>query len=116
MNEKISEKLLEYMQRTDDFFLEQSPALIKQALEYEKISAWLEVVIFTSLLLGAMSIAYYSWKHPSLDKYGTRETGSFLGVFMPLIFIPLVLVGIYSSIDTLIKISIAPKYFLLKLL
>jgi hypothetical protein len=115
MNEKILQKLLDYLQNTEDFVLEEVPEIIQQALKYEKISSHLNAGLMIILLSLAITIGYHFWKYPTLDKYGSREMGSFLGAFIPLIIAPLFFVQFCYSIDKLVKIYIAPKYFLITL-
>ena len=122
MNTQVSVKdqvwktLLEYMQSTKDFVLEQAPDVIRQALQYEKISTYVGAALVTLSLTAVIFIAYYFWKHPVLDKYGSREFGSFLGVLIPLCVTPLLVGQFFFLIDKLIKIHIAPKYFLINLI
>lgn len=116
MNEKISEKLLEYLQRTEDFVLEQSPEILKEALRYERIRSFISVLLMAVLFVSALSAAWYFWKHPTLDKYESRDTISFLGVLIPICLSPLFFVQLCSSVDSLIKIYVAPKYFLISLI
>jgi hypothetical protein len=113
---QIWQKLIEHIENTKDFVLEQAPDIIQQALKYEKISSYLTAALMLLLLCAAISIGYYFWKYPSLDKYGSRELGSFLGIFIPCIASPLFLVQFCYSIDKLVKIYLAPKYFLINLI
>lgn len=114
--EQMIQKLIEYMESSKDFLLEQSPELIQQALRYEKASAYFSSALMAILLCAAVSIGYYFWKNPTLDKYGSREMGSFLGAFIPLIITPMFFVQLCYSVDKLLKLYIAPKYFLITLI
>lgn len=40
MKEEVVEKILEYLNETQDFVLEQLPQVIQQALRYEKVAAF----------------------------------------------------------------------------
>ena len=116
MKEQILQKLIEYIQNTGDFVLEQAPEVIQQALSYEKIAAYLITALMLLLLSTAIFAGYYFWKHPVLDACGSRNAGSFLGVLIPCTVSPLLFVQLCYSIDKLVKIYIAPKYFLIQLL
>lgn len=115
MNEQILQKLLDHLQSTDDVILEQVPEIIQQALKYEKISSYLSASLIMLLLTLVICVGYYFWKHPTLDKYGSREIGSFLGILIPCFVTPLLFVQFCYSIDKLVQIYIAPKYFLINL-
>lgn len=116
MNDQILQKLLEYLQNTEDFVMEQIPDIVLQALKYEKISSYLSASLMMVLLTIAIVVCYYFWKHPTLDKYASRDVVSFLGVLIPGIISPILFVQLCSSIDKLVKIQLAPKYFLVQLL
>jgi hypothetical protein len=115
MNEKILQKLLDYLQNSEDFALEQIPEIVQEALKYEKVSAYLSIGLMLLLLSIAAYIGYHSWKHPTLDKYGSREIGSFLGVAIPFCTAPMLFIQFCCSVDKLIKMHLAPKYFLIEL-
>lgn len=116
MKEEILKKLLEYIQASGDFILEQAPDIIKQALAYEKISTWFCTILMFVLVTIGLSVAYYFWKHPKFDSYNSRTISSFFGVMIPSIVVPLLFIQFCSCVDTLIKIYIAPKYFLIQLI
>jgi hypothetical protein len=115
MKEDIVEKLLEYLQNTQDFVLEQVPQVIQQALRYEKISAYMVAIIMSALLLAAAIIFCYFWKNPSLDVHGCRKISSVMGMYIPGAISAIVFIQLCVSIDRLIEIYIAPKYFLIQL-
>src|ERR1700688_4041455 len=114
--EQMIQKLIEYMESSKDFLLEQSPELIQQALKYEKVSAYFSATLMVVLLSVAVPVGYYFFKNPTLDKYGFREIGSFLGAFISFIITPIFFVQLCYSVDKLLKIYISPKYFLIQLL
>lgn len=112
----IYQELLKHMESTKDFVLEQAPEVIQQALKYEKIAAFVSAALMTVLLVIALGVAYYFWKNPMFDKYGSREMHSLLGIFIPILISPLFFVQFCMAIDILIKIHVAPKYFLINLI
>lgn len=115
MQEQIIQKILGYLQATEDFVLENLPEVIQQTLKYEKISTLLSAFLMLCLFSGTVSIAFYFWKKPTLDKYGFNDMASIMGVIMPLAFAPLFFAQCCSSVDKLVKIYITPKYFLIEL-
>lgn len=115
MKEQVVRQLLEYIENTKDFVLEQAPDVLLQALRYEKFSNFLGGLLSFALIVFTLSIAYYCWKNPALDEYDHRDFLSAMGVFIPLVISPLLFVQLLTCIDKLIKIYVAPKYFLLQL-
>lgn len=116
IQEQILQKLIEYIEDTKDFILEQAPEVVQQILQYEKTSAYATSLLMLGLLASAVSLGYHFWKHPMLDKYGSREFLSFMVPIISLIVIAPLFVQLCTSVDKLIKIYIAPKYFLIELL
>jgi small-conductance mechanosensitive channel len=116
MKEEVVEKILEYLNETQDFVLEQLPQVIQQALRYEKVAAFVLATLMLVLLTLAIFVFYYSLQHPGLDKYGSRSTASVLGMFLPGALSAFLFIQFCVSADRLIKIYLAPKYFLIQLI
>jgi hypothetical protein len=110
------QKLIEYIENTKDFVLEQAPDVIQQVLKYEKTSSYLTATLMLLLLCAALITGYYFWRHPALDKYGSREFGSIFGLLVPCIATPMLFIQLCCSVDRLVKIYVAPKYFLIGLI
>jgi hypothetical protein len=115
MNEEISTKLLEYLQKTSDFALEQMPDIVIQTLKYQKFSIYLNMLTMGFLIILCAGLAYYFYTHPKFDKYGDKTILSTFGVFIPLGLILIFLVDLIIATDNVIKINIAPKYYLIEL-
>jgi len=115
MQDQIIQKILDYLEQTEDFVLEHLPDVIVQALRYERIISVLGVILLSFLFSCAVYVGYHCWTNPRLDKYGSWETISVLGVIIPCSFAPLLLVQLCFAVDKLIKIYVAPKYFLVQL-
>lgn len=116
MNEKILQKLLDYIQNTEDFILEQVPDTIMQMFRYEKISNLLTLGLMLILISLAIFGGLYMYYHPKLDKYGHREVISVIGPMVCAFFTPFAILQICINVDRLIKIYFAPKYFLINLI
>lgn len=114
--DQLWQTLIEHIENSKDFMLEQAPDFIQEALKYEKVSAFINAGIMAILFTTALGVAYYFWKYPTLDKYGSREFLSVFGVFIPLIFVVPTVAQLCISIDKLVKIYVAPKYFLINLI
>jgi hypothetical protein len=113
---QIWEKLFGYVEDTKDFVLEQAPEIVQQVLQYEKTSAYLTSFLMLGLMAVAISFGYHFWKYPTLDKYGSREFLSFMVPIISLMVIAPLFIQFCIDIDKLMKIYIAPKYFLIELL
>jgi hypothetical protein len=116
MKEEVIAKLMDYLQRTEDFALQEIPEVITQALRYEKINGWATASLMMVLILCLSVTAFLFYKFPSLDKYGDRTFLSEWGMFLPLIVVPIFFVQLCMSVDKLIKIYCAPKYYLIELI
>jgi hypothetical protein len=82
LKDQVLEKLINYLQNTEDFILEQVPETIYQVLRYEKTAYYISAFLMLTLLIIGLYIGYHFWKHPTLDKYGSREIGSFMGTLI----------------------------------
>lgn len=116
MKDEIANKLLQYLERSKDFLLEETPIVIQQALKYEKISCLLSMIFILVLMCVGTIIAYSCWKNPKLTEFKNWEITSIFGVIIPLLFSPVFICQFYCSLDKMIKIYIAPKYFLISLI
>lgn len=115
MQDKLIEKLIEYLENSQDFMLEQMPEIIQQALAYNKVSAMCGTGIMLGLLVAALFTAFYSWKRPALDVDGSRSSFSAISLIGSIAAIPMIFSGLWINIDKLLKIYIAPKYYLIQL-
>ena len=115
MKEQVWQQLVEYLQKVEDFGSEQLPELIVQVLRYERITAITTTVVTATLLALVICIGYLYWKNPKRDQYGSRPLESVFGIMFPAIFATLLLGVLGTSVNTLIKVYAAPKYFLLQL-
>jgi hypothetical protein len=116
MKEEIVSKLVEYIEGTKDFVLEQAPEILKEALRYEYLSSLFISISSGVLLVLALSVFYYAFCHPMVDKYGDRSFGSGMTMIVSAFVAVMVSGTLCISIDKIIKINVAPKYFLLTLL
>jgi hypothetical protein len=116
VKDQLLQKLLEYVEASKDFFIDQSPEVVQQIFTYHLYATWLEFLGCLTFVILLLSINLYCVFCPNLDKYGNREFISFFGSYMPfLISIPFIL-GSYACVDKFLKIYMAPKYFLISLI
>lgn len=115
MDEKIKEKILNYLENTKDFVLDQAPDIIQQALRYHYINALFGIITCFFILVILISVSYYSYSHPKLTQYGSWETSTFVFCFFPFIVCIPIFGAFLCDIDKFIKITTAPKYFLITL-
>lgn len=116
MKEQVIEKLLEYMQRSEDFLLEQVPDVLQQALRYQIISNWVGAIVTGLLAIVAVVVACYFWRNPKLDEYGSWTMDTLFFVMVPLLLLLPLAATCYGAIDNLIKLYMAPKYYLVQML
>ena len=116
MKQEILEKLLDYLQKNEDFALKHIPDVVLQAFRYEKISTYVTASLMIFLILTASAILFFTLIYPSYDKYNHRTLFSFMAPLISgLVLMPL-FVQLCICIDTLIKMYVAPKYFLIQLI
>lgn len=114
MKEQIIDKLIQYIEQSKDFILDQAPEVLLQTLRYQKTSNWFGMFISLLMIIILISIAFYIFMNPKFDKYDSRDFFSVFGVLVPsLISIPF-FCAFLSCTDTLMKLYLAPKYFLLE--
>lgn len=114
MKDQILQKLLEYLQNTEDFVLEQVPEIIQQVLRYEIISTYMGAGILLFIIILCIGLNIYLWKY-SEDTIKNTITSS---IIYPIssIALPFLFIQFCCLIDKLVKIYIAPKYFLIDLI
>lgn len=116
IKDQILQKLLEYMQESKDFLIEQAPDVVQQIFRYHLYTAWVELCICLSIGVLLLSVNLYIYLYPTLDSHGDRDLLSFFGAYMPMIFaIPLIAMS-WACMDKLMKIYLAPKYFIINLI
>ena len=115
MKEQILEKLVAYLQSTEDFMIAECPEVIQQSLKYHFLSSLIGFILCLFLMLASCYVFFHFYTNPTFDKYGTRELSCVMPMFLGGVFAFLSLVGIMSNADTLIKVCIAPKYFMINL-
>lgn len=114
MNEKLVENLLNYMNETKDFVLNQSPELIGEIISYHKAINFSCIGIFLPIFLICLGIFYYYLKYPKLEKYGiTCET--YVSLLVSSFFCLLTFIFLLESFRDLIGIYFSPKYFIIKM-
>jgi hypothetical protein len=116
MDEGISTKLLEYLQRSEQFLLKECPEIIQQAYKYHYISTVYSLILFSVCTLTLVVLFFYFFNNPSFDKYGDWTMLSVLRcTICGFLTIPLFISFIEQS-HKMLKIIYAPKYFLIQLL
>jgi hypothetical protein len=116
MKEEVINQLIEYMEQSKDFILQEAPDIIREMFLYEKISAWCGFIFCVFCFFSCISVFIYSWYYPSLDNYGCLKTETFMPRLFSTVLSFLAFIGLISNLDTLIKIYFAPKYFIIKII
>ena len=116
MNDELIEKLMDYLEKGQEFIADQAPDFIQQLLKYQWLSNLCGLIISSSIFLISFSVLMYFVFYPKYDQHNNLTFESMIGrVFggMATLFF---LIPITSCIDVLMKISIAPKMFLFEYL
>lgn len=113
--EKISDKLIEYLNKADNFFSDEVPAVIKETIEYYQWEMKFTFKILAGLFIGGVLMfsggLYYYINNPS--EYPSANLG-FLPMIVsifPIVLGPVIGSGIYYDYKML---KTAPKLFLLR--
>jgi hypothetical protein len=115
MNEKLCDQILEYMKSTGDFVIKEMPEVIQQALTYHWYTNLLGLSIYMSLFTISMGILIYFLTHIELTQFGDWSTFSCGSCLISGMISFVLFMAICCCADNLIKISSAPKYFIISL-
>ena len=98
------------------FVLEQAPDVIQQLLVYNFWSAIACIAISIAILAAFYKIGAFGW-----SKFVNRDTGIWsneeLWIIVPavcMMFSMLLLVGIFTNVDTCLKIKLSPKVYVIE--
>lgn len=111
----VLDELLNYLRVSENLNPEQIPEILFQTLKYEKISGIVELSIYGFLMVVTVAIGCFFLLNPTQDGYGNWTTSSFMGALVPSALAFMFFCSILRCIDKLIKINLAPKYFLMDL-
>lgn len=114
MKDEVIKKLIDYIDGSKDFLLDQAPQMFKEMIKYEYLVSILEAIFFLILISSAIYILYLSITNPARDKYDSRSYENLLGIVIPSILIVPLILGFWNGMTTAIQIKMAPKYFLLE--
>ena len=114
--EEILEKILDYVQRTEDFALEQIPQVLVEMIKYYRISSICESIMMVIIMTITAILSYTCIKSPKRDDFGDKLTPNVLApIFLGFIFF-ICFIIFCVSMDTLIMSYSAPKFFIIKTL
>lgn len=114
MNDCFQERIMEYLQKTEDFALREAPQLFSEILDYTYKSNICGLAIFGTLVLIFSILFTYSILNPYFDKYGSREISNIMTIFFSGLIGFYCFIFVLSCVDDLIKITYAPRYFLIQ--
>jgi hypothetical protein len=110
------QEVMKYVKATAEFTIEQAPDIARQFLLYEWTQAWIFMGTFAVIGVSLTIFGRWLWTQgkkevcqDSFDNSGCRFFGIALGVIGPL----MIFIGAVQNALTLIKISMAPKVYLL---
>lgn len=103
MKDELIQKLIDYIDKSKDFVLEQAPDVIREILAYhlwENIVSLIFLTFFAAAFIVASIILYHKMKDFSIW-------------WLPLCLIFTLVGGFINCITDLIAIKISPKYFVI---
>ena len=107
MRDEIINKLIEYIEGTKDFILDQAPCIVQEILAYDTKSTVLWLCFACILAACGIGVCLYG----IFSKKSTYDKP--LAMFAYFVT-PMVFVAIFACCDNLIKIKVAPKYYVLE--
>lgn len=110
MNDQIIQKLLDYLNRTEDFLLTQCPELFTEILQYHLYSSLIYMSLSLLGLIAGVVLIYmtihYDWtKNVDFFQCVTGPVGFCIGF--------LCIIGIFDNLNTFMSIKVSPRYFLI---
>lgn len=109
MNESIIDKLLEYIDQTKDFVLDQAPDIFNQIIQYSTMS-----IIMWTCSLGSLTVIGCTLIFIYLKNYRRESIFDHGYALFSLWLTPFLLFGTIVCADELIKVKVAPKYYIIK--
>lgn len=103
MQEELTKKLIDYIEKSKDFVLEQAPDIMKEMLEYHKYESIVSISFLSVFIIGLIITAVILYK----------KRNELTMWWIPLLIVPVVFFGILCDCCDLIKVKTAPKYFIL---
>ena len=116
MKDQLIEKIIHYMETTGDFVLEQAPEICQEILNYSKFSSILCLSITGSIVIFSIFFFIYSYCNRTMGDYGSLSGESFFKMLFSGAIAMILLGPCVASIDNLIKINVAPKYYILQII
>lgn len=109
MNEELIKKIIEYMESSKDFIVEQAPDIIQQMLKYETFNNIFGLIIAVIILFVSIGVFIYG-------KYSNKTDKIYFNVYNYVsiwLFIAAFAISAFA-INNLVKIKISPKYFVIE--
>ena len=116
MSENVLEKAAEYIKTAQDFAIQNLPQIVQEAFRYEKTHTWIQAILILVLFFSALTIGYYYFRNPNVDKDGDWTAASSLRVFVCCIAMVPILVSLWVVTENLLKIYFCQKLFLLEII
>lgn len=115
MKEQLVQKLLEYMQATEDFLLEHVPDIFREIVMYERIHA---LVMGIGMICGITVVTYFTRKFWKIfNECGLYEGEGYL-VLVVLGYLAILTMswGLFACINGFLRAIYVPKLVILKYL
>lgn len=114
MKEELLKQLVEIIQKTNDFTIEQMPLVAKEIIKYGFVSSLVFLIIDILLILGCFFMVRRSMK--VFDNDDLKDSDELMCrikfITACILFIPL-LIGIFYQTSDLIKVTTAPRLYII---
>jgi len=122
--EKLTEKLISYVESTEEFLNEQCPAYITEILTFERIRTLVSIVAESVFIIKLATLIFICVKKSSLFTHyelsgeiiSNIDLAAFLVGITSVGLIPILFTSVYDSVMTYIKLKVAPKLYIVEYL
>ena len=116
MDDGALKKLVEIVERTEDFCIEQAPAIVKEFFEFERATAILGICLCVFLMSVSISVVCFSFKKAKDEDDGDVFYHDGWTLVFGLSNIPVLLSFVFLCINiyNLVMLNIAPKWYIIK--
>lgn len=114
LSREVWQKVIEWLDSTKEFVIDQAPVLIQETLRYYHLSIIFGIVILSIIFLSSLAFFLYHFFHPIYEEYNFMSGKTIVSLLFGGLISLISFVILFCIIDDAIKIHVAPKYFLIQ--
>lgn len=113
------QKVLEYIDQTKDFFIEQAPAFVQEIIAYGRALSILYLFVCPIIMCLSSLLIYYSTRERIFNDYGCVKDGrgrGALGAIVGSIIFLTSSIAFMKNVDQALMTWFAPKLYIIKMI